>query len=79
MTYTVTLGERGQITLPKQLRDSCGLKKGMSIELEQANGQVYLRKKVDIDAVLEKYRGILGKLGKDIGDVDAFIEDLRGR
>lgn len=79
MTYTATVGERGQITLPKPLRDRYGLRKGMTVELELANGQVCLRKKVDIRAALDEADGILGRLGKDIGDVDAFIEDIRGR
>lgn len=79
MTYTAKVGERGQITIPKPIRDQYGLRKGMTVEVELAEGQVRLRKRVDIMAKLEKYRGILGKLGKGIGDVDAFIEDIRGR
>ena len=74
MTYTAKVGERGQITIPKPVRDEYGLKKGMTVEVDLTEGQVCLRKKVDIRAALEKVRGII-----DIGDVDEFIEDLRGR
>jgi len=74
MTYTARVGERGQITIPKPIRDQYGLRKGMTVELELAEGQVQMRKKVDILAKLEKYRGII-----DIGDVDQFIEEIRGR
>ncbi len=74
MTYTARVGERGQITIPKPIRDQYGLRKGMTVELELAEGQVQMRKKVDILAKLETYRGII-----DIGDVDQFIEEIRGR
>ncbi len=74
MVYTAKVGERGQVTIPKEIRDRYGLRKGMTVEVELADGRVCLRKKVDIMAKLEKYRGII-----NIGDVDQFIEEIRGR
>ena len=74
MTYLAKVGERGQVTIPKAIRDQYGLRKGMTVEVELADGQVHLRKKVDMMAKLAKYRGII-----NIGDVDQFIEEIRGR
>lgn len=74
MAYVTRVGERGQITIPKAVRDEYGLTKGMAVEVELENGQIRLRKRPDIRATLERYRGII-----DIADVDRFVEDLRGR
>ncbi|MBS7455915.1 AbrB/MazE/SpoVT family DNA-binding domain-containing protein [Coralloluteibacterium stylophorae] len=46
----VTVAERGQITLPKAVRDALGLTKGSTLEVEIENGRIVLRKNVD-DAV----------------------------
>jgi antitoxin PrlF len=75
MTYTAKVGERGQITIPKPVRDEYGLKKGMTVEVEMGEGQICVRRsKREIRAALEKWRGSV-----NVGDVDAFIEDMRGR
>ena len=45
-----TVAERGQITLPKAVRDALGLTKGSILKVELENGRIVLRKSVD-DAI----------------------------
>ena len=50
-----TVAERGQITLPKAVRDALGLTKGTLLKVELEGNRIVLRKSVD-DAV-SKARG----------------------
>ena len=50
-----TVAERGQITLPKAVRDALGLTKGTQLKVELDGGRIILRKNVD-DA-LSRLRG----------------------
>ena len=45
-----TVAERGQITLPKAVRDALGLIKGTQLTVELDGGRVIVRKQVD-DAI----------------------------
>ncbi|GAB3049066.1 AbrB/MazE/SpoVT family DNA-binding domain-containing protein [Stenotrophomonas tumulicola] len=45
-----TVAERGQITLPKAVRDALGLTKGTQLTVELEGGRIILRKSVD-DAI----------------------------
>ncbi|MDO4709954.1 AbrB family transcriptional regulator [Lysobacteraceae bacterium NML75-0749] len=51
----VTVAERGQITLPKAVRDALGLTKGSTLKVELDGGRIVLRKHVD--DVLSRARG----------------------
>mgnify|MGYP003609940264 CR=1 FL=1 len=46
----VNVGERGQITLPKAVRDALGLAKGSVLKVELEGGRIVLSKHVD-DAI----------------------------
>lgn len=46
----VTVAERGQITLPKAVRDALGLTKGTLLKVELDGSRIILRKSVD-DAI----------------------------
>lgn len=70
-----TVAERGQITLPKAVRDALGLTKGTTLKVELDGGRIILRKNVD-DA-LAKLRGRF-KL-PDGTTTDDVLRELRGR
>ena len=70
-----TVAERGQITLPKAVRDALGLSKGTVLKVEIDNGKVVLRKHVD-DA-LSRVRGRF-KLPPGV-TTDDVMRELRGR
>ena len=68
-----TVAERGQITLPKAVRDQLGLSTGTKLAVEIKDGQLLLRKKVTLD--LTKW---VGKFGDDESTTKEVMEELRG-
>lgn len=70
-----TVAERGQITLPKAVRDALGLTKGSTLKVELDGGRIILRKNVD-DAI-SRARGRF-KLPEGV-TTDDIMRDLRGR
>jgi len=74
------IGERGQVTIPKNLRDEFGLKPAMEVEFRVVNNSLLLRKKPQ-KLNLAKWKGRCRKSFKELGyrGVDEFIEDVRGR
>lgn len=69
------VAERGQITLPKAVRDALGLTKGTTLKVELDGGRVILRKRVD-DAV-SRARGRF-PLAPGVTS-DDVMRELRGR
>jgi AbrB family looped-hinge helix DNA binding protein len=70
-----TVAERGQITLPKAVRDALGLTKGTLLKVELDGGRIILRKNVD-DAVSRARGKFKLPPGKSTDDV---MRELRGR
>jgi len=70
-----TVAERGQITLPKAVRDALGLSKGSKLKVELDGGRIVLRK--DVSDALSKLRGRI-KLPAGIS-TDDIMRELRGR
>ena len=68
-----TVSEKGQVTIPKPLRDRLGLRKGQVLDVRERKGTLILVKQNARDAVDELY-GIL-KLGRR---TDEIMEELRG-
>ena len=70
-----TLAERGQVVIPKAIRDQMGLTPGTLLTFTVEGGKLVVRKKVD-DA-FSRARGILKlQLGET---VESIMRDLRGR
>jgi len=74
-TMEATVAERGQITLPKAVRDALGLTKGTLLKVELDAGRIILSKNVD-DAV-SRARGRF-KLPPGV-TTDDVMRELRGR
>lgn len=70
-----TVAERGQITLPKAVRDALGLTKGTTLKVELDGGRIILRK--DVGDALSKMRGRI-KLPVGV-TTDDVMRELRGR
>jgi antitoxin PrlF len=66
--------ERGQVTIPKPLRNRLGVKPGTILEFSEERGRLIAVKCDDADPVTEVY----GCLGKKI-NTDAVMAQLRGR
>lgn len=71
-----TVAERGQITLPKAVRDALGLTKGTKLKVELIEGRIVLRK--DVDDALSRLRGRF-KLAEGFASTDDAMRALRGR
>ena len=74
------IGERGQVTIPKNIREQFGLSPETEVEFRVVDGSIIL-KKAPKKLKLEKWKGRCSdsfiKLG--YSSVDKFIEDIRGR
>lgn len=71
----VTVAERGQITLPKAVRDALGLSKGSVLKVELEHGRIVLRKSVD-DAI-SRARGRF-QLDQGFATTDEALRSIRG-
>ena len=71
----VTVAERGQITLPKAVRDALGLTKGTKLKVELDGGRIILRK--DVNDALARLRGKYRLDG--FGSTDEAMRAIRGR
>lgn len=71
-----TVAERGQITLPKAVRDALGLTKGTVLKVELDGGRIILRK--DVSEALRRVRGSF-RLVDGMGGTDEALRALRGR
>lgn len=67
---------KGQITIPKKVRDALGLEAGSHVEFDVQPGGVMLRKRIPSE-VFDRWRGYLCDK-TDFESVDELIEALRG-
>jgi AbrB family looped-hinge helix DNA binding protein len=67
------VAERGQVTIPKSLRDKLGIAPGTVLDFDTRNGVLVARKAMD-DPVSKVY----GCLGRN-QNTDKLIESLRGK
>lgn len=69
---TVTI--KGQVTIPKKIREAMGIKHGMKVNFELEDGRCFLKKQIEIDP-FSKWAGFLDIEKK----TDEIIEELRGK
>jgi antitoxin PrlF len=68
-----TVTSKGQITIPKRVRDALGIRAGTELEF-QVEGESVRMRKADNRAAIDRWRGAL-----DLGEpVDDFVDRLRG-
>jgi AbrB family looped-hinge helix DNA binding protein len=77
---SMKVGERGQVTIPKDIRDRFGLRPSSEVEFHVENGSIILKKAAK-KLNLEKWRGRCKASLEELGyrSVDEFVEDVRGR
>ena len=74
------VGERGQITIPKQIRERFGIGPASEVEFQIIDRSIVLRKKPR-KLNLKKWKGRCKESFAELGfsSVDKFIEDIRRR
>ncbi len=76
---STTVSSKGQITIPKRLRERLGIQPGTQLELRERDGQLIATKLTAGDPVGD----VFGSLADDLAipqarDTDAIIVALRG-
>lgn len=69
------ISERGQITIPKKLRDRFGMNHNVEVELTPTRNGLLLRKRSASRHPVERVYAILGRGGS----TDDVLEEIRGR
>lgn len=69
------ISERGQITIPKKLREQLGLHHNVEVEITITDTGLLIQKKAVSQHPVESVYGIL----KSMDGTDAYIEEIRGR
>jgi AbrB family looped-hinge helix DNA binding protein len=74
------VGERGQVTIPKEIRDRFGLRAKTEVEF-CLEGDSILLKKTPQALTFRKWRGKCKNGFSSLGysSIDRFIDDVRGR
>ena len=77
---SMKIGERGQVTIPQDIREQFRLGPDTEVEFRVVNGSIVL-KKTPRKLNLAKWKGRCGDSFAKLGysSVDKFIEDVRGR
>ena len=69
------ISERGQITIPKRLRDRFGMSRDVEVEITPTEQGLLIQKRSAAKHPVERISGILD----GFVDVDQYIEEIRGR
>ncbi len=69
-----TVSEKGQVTIPKKLRDRLGIQPGAVLDFVEVDGRLVATKTMAEDVVA----AVSGLLESDGMNTDQFIENLRG-
>ena len=69
------ISERGQITIPKKLRDRFGMNHNVEVELTPTRNGLLIRKRSTAQHPVERVYAILGRRGS----TDEYLEEIRGR
>lgn len=74
------ISERGQITIPKHLREQFGMNHNVEVEISPTEQGLLIRKRTVAEHPVDRVYGILGRdaLGENVS-VDDYIEEIRGR
>ena len=69
------ISDRGQITIPKPLRDQFGMNHNVEVEITPTKDGLLIHKRTASQHPVERVYGVLGRNGS----TDDFIEEIRER
>lgn len=74
------ISKRGQITIPKHLRERYGMTHNVEVEIIPTEDGLLIRKRTAAEHPVDRVAGILGEGALGVGvSVDDYIEEIRGR
>jgi antitoxin PrlF len=73
MANVATISEKGQVTIPKKIRDALGIRSGDQLEFEIRGDAIRIRKNPDLDRLASVYGSL-----KLPAPVDQLIDEMRG-
>lgn len=73
MTTTGTISEKGQVTIPKPMRDAFGIRPGDRLEFDVVGDAIRIRKSPDLDRLAALYGSV-----RLPAPVDQLIDEMRG-
>ncbi len=68
-----TIGEKGQLVIPKDIREYLGLKPGVEVVFEVREGEVVLRAKKDPKEFVEDFCSVPRKIKRKV-DLERLLE-----
>ena len=69
------ISERGQITIPKPLRDRFGMNHNVEVEITPTERGLLIHKRTTAEHPVERVYALLGRQG----NTDDHLEEIRGR
>lgn len=69
------ISERGQITIPKPLRDRFGMNHNVEVEITPTERGLLIHKRTTAEHPVDRVYAVLSKTGS----TDDYIEEIRGR
>ncbi|WP_415380021.1 AbrB/MazE/SpoVT family DNA-binding domain-containing protein [Halosimplex sp. TS25] len=76
-----TVGERGQVTLPKDIRERLGIEGGDKVIVEEDDGRVVIEKPVTREEFAEGYRASAERareVANEMADISREADDYLG-
>jgi len=73
MANIATISEKGQVTIPKKIRDALGIRTGDQLEFEVRGDAIRVKKNPDLDRLASVYGSL-----KLPAPVDQLIDEMRG-
>jgi antitoxin PrlF len=74
---TATMTSKGQITVPKEVRDRLGIQQGDKIEFVVEDGKTVVRRAQPAENPFLKWAGVCGKLPDGMTSVE-WVREMRG-
>ena len=69
------ISRRGQVTIPKALRDRFGMNRDAEVEMTPTPRGILIRKRAAAEHPVDRVHALLGKGGS----TDEYLEEIRGR
>ncbi len=74
---TSPISSKGQVTIPREIRDRLGVGAGDRVEFVMEDERTVIRPSRDNPDPFKKYRGILGPFPGGEAGIKAWIDDMR--